>query len=59
MLVLDPHQAQQFLETLHARLGDIRGPAFIEVRGKREGEELGFRRFYQCGRIKCYVSYII
>ncbi|MBM4275346.1 MAG: hypothetical protein FJ134_12925 [Deltaproteobacteria bacterium] len=48
MLVLDPHQAQQFLETLHARLGDIRGSAFIEVRGKREGEELGFRRFYQC-----------
>jgi len=46
MLVLDPHQAHQFLETLHARLGDIRGPAFIEVRGKREGEELSFRRFY-------------
>jgi hypothetical protein len=48
MLVLNLHQAKQFLEALHARLGDLGSTGFIEVRGKREGEELSFRRFYQC-----------
>lgn len=34
------------MEAIHGRLEYAGSPAFIEVRGKREGEELGFRRFY-------------
>ena len=44
---LTPTLAQQFLETLYGPLfSGPPGPAYLEVRGKREGEAMTFRRFY-------------
>jgi len=38
---------RQFLEALYGRFfSQAKGAAFIEVRGKREGEGMSFRRFY-------------
>lgn len=46
-LKLTPSLARQFLEALYGRFfSRVKSEAFLEVRGKREGEELGFRRFY-------------
>lgn len=45
---LDPEPARQFLEVLYSSyFSQANGPAYLEVRGKREGEELKFRRFYR------------
>ena len=48
IISLDPLQAQQFLEALYGRFfKQFNGQAFLEVRGKREGEGLNFRRFFK------------
>lgn len=46
-LELNPNLAKQFLEALYSPFYcQAPGPAYLEVRGKREGEDLSFRRFY-------------
>ncbi len=45
---LNPAPARQFLVALYRSFfSQPQGKAFLEVRGKREGEGLSFRRFYQ------------
>jgi hypothetical protein len=45
---LDPEPARQFLKALYGSyFSQANGTAYLEVRGKREGEELEFRRFYR------------
>jgi hypothetical protein len=45
---LDQAQAREFLEALYRPFfSKFRDPAYLEVRGKREGEGMTFRRFYR------------
>jgi Domain of unknown function (DUF927)/RepB DNA-primase from phage plasmid len=47
-LALNPHLAQQFLEVLYSRYYSLTtGPAYLEVRGKREGASMSFRKFFE------------
>ncbi|MFI5329941.1 MAG: DUF927 domain-containing protein, partial [Desulfobaccales bacterium] len=44
----NPSLARQFLKALYGQFfSQTQAAAFIEVRGKREGENLSFRRFYR------------
>jgi hypothetical protein len=45
---LNPGPARQFILTLYKSFfSQTQGPAFLEVRGKREGQGMSFRRFYR------------
>jgi hypothetical protein len=46
-LALNPYLARQFLEVLYSRYYSLTTcPAYLEVRGKREGAGMSFRRFF-------------
>jgi hypothetical protein len=46
-LIINPLPARQFLTAIYAHFfSQAHDPAYLEVRGKREGKGMSFRRFY-------------